>query len=115
MIVPDRIRGRIFAFDEALISLTLAASAGLAGWAAEYFDVRHVMFGLACVAGAYSVIWTLGTGKIRRSIGPRSAIVGRPEGQGPEPPLDSGAAGGSPVPGGTSGGGPGSGGEPAGG
>ncbi|MGH2555364.1 MAG: MFS transporter [Actinomycetota bacterium] len=115
VIVPDRIRGRIFAFDEALISVTIAASAGLAGWAAEYFDVRHVMFGLACVAGAYSVIWTLGTGRIRRSIGLRSAMAGGPEGQGPEPPLDSGAAGAPPVPGGTSGGGPGSGGEPAGG
>jgi MFS family permease len=71
VIVPDRIRGRIFAFDEALISLTLAASATLAGLAAEVFDVRHVMFGLACVAGVYAVAWTLATRGIRRSVAPR--------------------------------------------
>src|SRR5439155_6891596 len=49
LIVPDRIRGRIFAFDEALISLTIAASATLAGWIADYVDVRVVMLGLAGV------------------------------------------------------------------
>jgi MFS family permease len=115
VIVPDRIRGRILAFDQALISVTFAASATLAGWAAESFAVRHVMFGLACVAGAYSVIWTLATARIRRSIGPQPSTAGTPHAQGPELPLDSGVAGGSPVPGGTSGGGGGSGGDPAGG
>jgi MFS family permease len=79
VIVPDRIRGRIFAFDEALISVTLAASATLAGWAAESFAVRHVMFGLACVAGVYAVVWTLATRGIRRSVRPeRSSAVSRP-------------------------------------
>jgi MFS family permease len=68
LIVPDRIRGRIFAFDEALISVTMALSALLAGWAADFFDVRLVMLGLAAVSAAYSVVWTLATGKVRRSL-----------------------------------------------
>jgi hypothetical protein len=69
VIVPDRIRGRIFAFDEALISVTIAVSATLAGWAAEFFDVRVVMFGLALVGCVYAVVWTAATRRIRRSFG----------------------------------------------
>ena len=36
-IVPDRIRGRVFAFDFALITLTLTVSALVTGWAAERY------------------------------------------------------------------------------
>jgi MFS family permease len=72
LIVPDRIRGRIFAFDEALISLTIAGSATLAGWMAEFFGVRIVLFGLALVALAYSAIWTYLTRNVRRSFRPRA-------------------------------------------
>ncbi len=68
VIVPDRIRGRIFAFDEGLISLTIALSATLAGLAANAFGVRTVMLGLAGVAGAYAVIWTLATARVRRAV-----------------------------------------------
>jgi MFS family permease len=68
VIVPDHIRGRILAFDEGLISLTVAASATLAGWIANFVDVRIVMLGLAGVAGIYSIVWTLATSGIRRSI-----------------------------------------------
>ena len=68
VIVPDHIRGRILAFDQGFISLTVAASATLAGWVADYVDVRVVMVGLAAVAGAYAIIWTLATTGIRRSL-----------------------------------------------
>jgi len=73
LIVPDRIRGRIFAFDEALISGTIAASAAVSGWFTEVFDVRAVMLGLACVSGAYAVVWTLVTRNVRRSLAPDQA------------------------------------------
>ncbi len=69
LLVPDRIRGRILAFDQGLIELTVAASATLAGWVANFVDVRVVMLGLAVVAGAYAVIWTAATAGIRRSVG----------------------------------------------
>jgi MFS family permease len=68
LLVPDHIRGRILAFDQALIELTVAGSAILAGWIADVVDVRFVMLGLAGVAGAYAVIWTLATTGIRRSL-----------------------------------------------
>jgi MFS family permease len=70
LIVPDRIRGRIFAFDEALISLTIALSATVAGWFANFFDARAVMVGLAAVAGAYAIVWTVATRNVRRSFAP---------------------------------------------
>jgi MFS family permease len=67
-LVPDRIRGRIFAFDEGFITLTLAISAVVAGRAADYVDVRIVMIGLAGVMMAYTVGWTFVTRKVRRSL-----------------------------------------------
>lgn len=70
LIVPDRIRGRIFAFDEALISLTIAASASLAGWIADAVDVRVVMLGLAGVTLAFAALWSIATRGVRRSLRP---------------------------------------------
>jgi MFS family permease len=68
VIVPDHIRGRIFAFDEGFITLTLAVSATLAGWISDFVDVRIVMFGLSGVTLTYTVLWTLATRGIRRSV-----------------------------------------------
>jgi MFS family permease len=68
LIVPDHIRGRIFAFDEGLITLTLALSATVAGWISNVVDVRLVMLGLAGICLAYSVVWTVATSSVRRSL-----------------------------------------------
>jgi MFS family permease len=65
-IVPDRIRGRVFAFDYAFVTLTLAASILVAGWAADRFDPRAVMAVLAGVALAYALVWSWLTGPLRR-------------------------------------------------
>jgi MFS family permease len=65
-IVPDRIRGRVFAFDFAFVTLTLAASILVAGWAADRFDPRAVMGVLAGVALVYAVVWSSLTAPIRR-------------------------------------------------
>jgi MFS family permease len=65
-IVPDRIRGRVFAFDFALVTTTLAGSILVAGWAADHFDPRAVMVVLAAIAGAYAVVWSMLTTPIRR-------------------------------------------------
>ena len=81
LIVPDRIRGRIFAFDEALISLTIAASATLAGWIADYVDVRVVMLGLAGVTLVFAAAWSLATRTVRRSLRPVPAAPTASEGQ----------------------------------
>jgi hypothetical protein len=68
VIVPDHIRGRIFAFDEGFITLTLATSATIAGLISNVVDVRLVMFGLTGVTLTYTVVWTLATRGIRRSL-----------------------------------------------
>jgi MFS family permease len=71
VIVPDHVRGRIFAFDEALITLTLALSATVAGLIADVVSVKLVMMGLAGVMLLYTVVWTLATGRVRRSLRPQ--------------------------------------------
>jgi MFS family permease len=68
VLVPDHIRGRIFAFDEGLVTLTVAVSATLAGLVADVVDVKIVMLGLSCVGVVYSIIWTLATSSVRRSF-----------------------------------------------
>jgi MFS family permease len=68
LLVPDAIRGRIFAFDEALITFTIAVSAVAAGAVAGVVSVKIVMVGLACITVGYALVWTLATRKVRRSL-----------------------------------------------
>ena len=83
LIVPDRIRGRVLAFDDGLVTFTLAVSSLLAGWAAEYVGVRTVMVGLAAVEFAFAIAWTIATRKAARlPVGPPE---GRPGAPAPEP------------------------------
>lgn len=73
-IVPDEVRGRIFGFDGALLTFTMSASAGLAGWLAESFGVRGVMLGLGGLVVVYGLvagIWTM------RSLGMPPNLRGR--------------------------------------
>ena len=67
-IVPDRLRGRIFAFDFALVTLTIAASNLLAGWTARRFGPDVAMFGLALVALVYATVWWTATRRVRASL-----------------------------------------------
>jgi MFS family permease len=78
LLVPDAIRGRIFAFDEGLITFTVALSAVVAGAIANVVSVRIVMVGLACVITIYAVVWTLATRGIRRGL--RTATAEAPGG-----------------------------------
>ena len=68
LLVPDAIRGRIFAFDEAMITFTIAVSALAAGAVASVVSVKIVMVGLACITVAYAAVWTLATRSVRRSL-----------------------------------------------
>jgi MFS family permease len=71
LIVPDRIRGRVLAFDDAMITFTLAVSSLLAGWAAEYVRVEYVMVGLAAVELLFAIVWTIATRRVGRlPVGP---------------------------------------------
>ncbi|HET6770532.1 MAG TPA: MFS transporter [Actinomycetota bacterium] len=66
LLVPDRIRGRVFSLDFLLVTLTIAVSNLLAGWAADEIDPRVVMGILAGVSVSYAVVWTSLTAAIRR-------------------------------------------------
>jgi MFS family permease len=65
-IVPDRIRGRVFSFDFGFVTLSLACSILLAGWAADHLDPRIVVAALAGVALVYAVVWSALTTPLRR-------------------------------------------------
>ena len=65
-VVPDRIRGRIFAFDAALITLTLTASSLVTAWTAQTFGARPTTTILGLVAVAWAVTWAWLTTGVRR-------------------------------------------------
>ena len=76
-IVPDRIRGRVFSFDFGLVTLTMAGSILLSGWAADHFGVRPVVTVVALVAVAWAVVWSTLTMSIRRQNGlPKTELPG---------------------------------------
>lgn len=79
-IVPDRIRGRVFGFDGALITFALSGSNALCGWLAGGFGVRAVMTGVGAAAVAYfALVWLL-TRRMRRSLAPTALVTTRPAG-----------------------------------
>ena len=65
-IVPDRIRGRIFSFDFALITLTFSISAVIASWVADRAGVQEAIQVVGGLALAWSVIWWLLIRQVRR-------------------------------------------------
>jgi MFS family permease len=66
-IVPDRIRGRIFSFDGALITATFAISSVATGYLADLFGARPVATGLGLIGLAYAGVWTWLTTGVRRA------------------------------------------------
>jgi MFS family permease len=66
-IVPDRIRGRIFAFDGMLVTLTFGLSSLLTGWLAEAFSPRVTAVGMGVVAVGWAAVWSLLTTDVRRA------------------------------------------------
>lgn len=66
-LVPDRIRGRVFAFDFALVTLSLALSSLVAGWAADHLGPRRAAVSLGAVALAWALAWWGATRGVRRA------------------------------------------------
>jgi MFS family permease len=65
-VVEDRIRGRIFAFDNALITLTFTISSVATAWATTAFGERQAAVALGVSAIVYAGVWTLLTTDQRR-------------------------------------------------
>jgi MFS family permease len=66
-IVPDRMLGRIFAFDYALITLTLTVSSLVTGWTAEAFGAPVTAVVLGTIAMLWAAVWSLLTTGVRRA------------------------------------------------
>jgi len=66
-IVPDRIRGRIFAFDNALITLTFTISGLVSGFVADRAGPRPTAVALGLVALVFAGAWTRATTDVRRA------------------------------------------------
>lgn len=88
-ITPDHVRGRIFAIDYALITLTLTISSLVTAWAASALGERPAAIGLGLSALAYAGLWSWLTTDVRRrtareghapiaTVAPDPDEVGRP-------------------------------------
>lgn len=66
-VVPDRIRGRIFAVDGMLVTLTFGLSSILTGLLADVFGARPTAFAMGAVALVWALTWTLLTADVRRA------------------------------------------------
>jgi MFS family permease len=60
-LTPDRIRGRVFAADFTLVSLTMAMSVAAAGWLADRVGPQLAATWLAFGCLAYAIFWPLAT------------------------------------------------------
>ena len=65
-LVPDHIRGRIFAFDFALITLSLGLSSLAASWLSDRIGPRPAVAIAGGIALAWAAIWWLLTREVRR-------------------------------------------------
>lgn len=66
-IVPDRIRGRIFAFDFMLVTLTFGLSSILTGWLADLLGPTTTALVMGSLALGWAVVWTWLTTDVRRA------------------------------------------------
>ena len=66
-IVPDHIRGRIFAFDGMLVTLTFGLSSLLTGWLADTQGAKATALGMGGVAVVWAVAWSWFTSDVRRA------------------------------------------------
>jgi MFS family permease len=66
-IVPDRLRGRIFAFDGMLVTLTFGSSSLMTGWLADTIGAPETAFLLGGLAVAWAVVWSWLTTDVRRT------------------------------------------------
>ncbi|HEX6400628.1 MAG TPA: MFS transporter [Actinomycetota bacterium] len=85
VLVPDRIRGRIFGFDYMLVTLSLSLSAVAAAAIADAIGPRDTVMIMGAVAVGWAATWFLLTRRIRRrGLGGRNG-PGAGEGREPVP------------------------------
>jgi MFS family permease len=65
VVTPDALRGRIFAADFALVTMTMSLSLVLAGWMSSVVGVGPTIVGLACIEVAWGVLYLVITKTLR--------------------------------------------------
>ena len=65
VVTPDALRGRIFAADFALVTMTMSLSLALAGWVSGVVGVGPTIVGLACIEIAWGVLYLVITKTLR--------------------------------------------------
>jgi MFS family permease len=88
-IVPDHIRGRIFAFDGMLVTLTFGLSSLLTGWLADHHAPRAVALGMGAVALVWAAVWTWLTTDVRRATLLDGCGEAPPEAFAPAPSIEA--------------------------
>ena len=66
VLVPDHIRGRVFAVDFAMITLSLAVSSVVAAAVADSAGPRSAALLVGAMAVVWSIVWSWLTREIRR-------------------------------------------------
>jgi predicted MFS family arabinose efflux permease len=66
VLVPDRIRGRIFGFDYMLVTLSLSLSAVVAAWGSDTIGTRLTVMIMGGVAVAWAGVWFVLSRRVRR-------------------------------------------------
>src|SRR5205085_2870912 len=61
---PDYIRGRVFAVDYGLITLTMSASSLLAGFVADRIGPASTTICAATISIGWGAVWTIATRKL---------------------------------------------------
>jgi MFS family permease len=87
-IVPDRIRGRVFAFDYMLVTASIALSNLAAGVAADRLDPRWVMATMSGVAFVYALVWRGLAARALDRVASRAAPTEEPREADPRPAAD---------------------------
>jgi predicted MFS family arabinose efflux permease len=80
VLVPDRIRGRIFGFDYMLVTLSLSLSAMAAAAAADAIGARDTVMIMGGVAVGWAAVWFALSRRVRRA-----ALAGAEPGEAGEP------------------------------
>ena len=72
VVVPDELRGRLFALDAMVETLTLGVSSLVAGWSAGVIGIRTT----ATALGVIAIVWAAGWALLTRAVRRRTLMIG---------------------------------------
>ena len=72
VVVPDELRGRVFALDAMVETLTLGVSSLVAGWSAGVIGIRTT----ATALGVIAIVWAAGWALLTRAVRRRTLMIG---------------------------------------